>query len=292
MKNLLIPFCFIFILVIGCNSTKNDDPAESVRIMKYSGLGPPPGLNSMSMAAAGTGKNSIANFQSQRLIIKTGTISIEVINYDTAAIILQTIVNKLNGYTVSSSTDFEDNYRKTGRIVVRIPSNTFEDILSEISALSSKVLSTSVQGNDVTEEYYDLSARLENKKRIEMRYREILKSAKSVEDILSVEKYLGETREEIESLEGRKRFLNDRITLSTITINLREPQPTVENEEESFWGKIGRGFRRGLYGFGDVFAYSITIIISSIPAIVLLYGMIFATILIIKRYRTRKSKQS
>jgi Domain of unknown function (DUF4349) len=290
MKIQLTTIFLVSLLLITCNSKKDEAPAYSSRIMKYSDLGPPPGSSSYAAAVSISAKSPLQITPQQRLIIKTASISSEVINYDTAVVLLQRIVNRNNGYVVSSSTRSEEKNKKTGTITVRIPTNTFEEVLADIASISSKVFNRSVSGNDITEEYYDISARLENKRKIEMRYREILKSAKTVAEILSVEKYLGEVREEIENLEGRKRFLNDKVMLSTITISFQEPQAVLAFQREGFWSKILNGFRQGFYGFADVLEYSITFLISAIPAIALLTGLIFTIFRLVKSYRFRKNK--
>ncbi len=48
-----------------------------------------------------------------------------------------------------------------------------------------------------------------------------------MEDALEVQRQIAEVRGEIEKLEGRKRFLENRSSLSTITVDLRSPTPIV-----------------------------------------------------------------
>ena len=72
-----------------------------------------------------------------------------------------------------------------------------------------KVISKSVNANDVTEQYYDVKIRLENERQVEKRYLELLAQARTVKDILDIEEKLGKVRQEIESKEGRLRFSTD-----------------------------------------------------------------------------------
>ena len=71
---------------------------------------------------------------------------------------------------------------------------------------------------DVSEEFIDHEARLRTKKEVESRYREILKQAKTVQEILSVETEIGNIRSEIESIEGRLKYLSDQVSMSTLNI--------------------------------------------------------------------------
>ena len=73
---------------------------------------------------------------------------------------------------------------------------------------------------DVTEEYTDVVIRLKNKKEAEKRFLEILKQTKTIKEILDVEEHLREIREEIESKEGRLKFLNDQVSYSTINLSI------------------------------------------------------------------------
>jgi len=275
MKTIVI--VFLSLLFLCCNSNKEQYPASLSlsRIVSYTEA-PPPALIARENEESFPAK--------QRMIIKTASLTLEVEIYDSAFVKLQKLVSVKSGFIVSSDINSNIAGRKTGTVRVRVPSASFDETLDAITKLSSHVISKSIEGNDVTEEYYDVSARLENKKKIEARYREILKSAKTVEDILSVEKNLGEIREEIERLEGRKRFLGDQSALSTIRINLQEPKAYVEYERKGFWSKIGDGFRQGLTGFGDVLSTTISVLLSSIPLVALLFLGIFISRKFFKRY--------
>ena len=278
------------LILVSCNSTKKDDsptPLSFVHISKYSKMEPP-----RAQYAEVVDDNSQTDkmIRQQRLIIKTATVDCEVLNYDSAAAKLQAIVTPINGFIVSVTTHSTEQGRKSGTVVLRIPTASFDDMLKATSLLSTRVLSQSIEGNDVTEEYYDVSARLDNKRKIEARYQEILKSAKSVEDILAVEKNLGQIREDIESIEGRQKYLNDQVALSTLTINLSEPYKGIEYTREGFWHKVGRGFSDGIAGFGDVLGITIAYVIMSIPVIIVLVVIVIIIIPLIKLFRSRKPK--
>jgi hypothetical protein len=145
------------------------------------------------------------------------------------------------------------------------------------------VESENVQGNDVTEEFYDLTARLENKKKAEKRYQEILSSARTTKDILEVEQALASVREEIERFEGRKRFLSDQVAMSTINVILHEPYPLMAAGNGGFLAKMRRGFELGIAGFADVLSACITLLIAGIPVFLL----VFLAAVGFKKYRRR-----
>ena len=97
--------------------------------------------------------------------------------------------------------------------------------------------------DDVTEQYIDLEARLENLKRQEKRYLEILEMATTVEDVLTVETQLERIRGDIESLQGSLNYLDNRIDLSTIQVQLSEPEKITHESG------IGKAFSEAAEAF-------------------------------------------
>jgi hypothetical protein len=85
------------------------------------------------------------------------------------------------------------------------------------------VIVESVKGEDVTEEFIDIEARLKTQKALEAQFLEIMKRSNSVEDALNVQTEIARVRGEIEKIEGRKRFLESQASLSTIKIKLQTP---------------------------------------------------------------------
>lgn len=84
-----------------------------------------------------------------------------------------------------------------------------------------------VNSQDVSEEFIDLDARLRTQRALELQFLEIMKRANKVEEALEVQRQVAEVRTEIEKLEGRKRFLENQSSLSTITVNIQTPLPIV-----------------------------------------------------------------
>jgi len=74
----------------------------------------------------------------------------------------------------------------------------------------------------VTEQFIDVEARLKTKKELEIRYKEILKQAKTVQDIVSIESQIASVRSEIESMEGRLNYLKNQVAFSTLNVTYYE----------------------------------------------------------------------
>ena len=147
------------------------------------------------------------------------------------------MVKKYNGY-ISSDSKNEFDEKENYYLNIRIPAQYFDSILSGIASQISKFDSKEIRVSDVTEEFLDIESRLKNKKELEKRYLEIFQQAKSVEDILNVERELGKLREEIEATEGRLNYLSNQVSFSTLSVSFYKK---VTNET-GFSGKIGGEF--------------------------------------------------
>ena len=93
----------------------------------------------------------------------------------------------------------------------------------------------------MTEEFLDVEARLKNKKELEARYQEILKQAKNVKEILEIERELNTLRSDIESMEGRLKYLQNQVSLSSIQITYYKEL----TKRTAFGQKFAQGFRSG-----------------------------------------------
>lgn len=150
------------------------------------------------------------------------------------------------GFVADSSTR-----SRSGSLTLRVPAEAFDEALRALRALGT-VEVQSVHGKDVTADYVDLRARL----RIARSRREVLlglmNDATSIEQTIRVQNALDETQLRIEELQGQLRLLDDRTSLATIRLALREKgmQPEAEVETAS----IPNAFARAAAGFVGVIA--------------------------------------
>ncbi len=170
------------------------------------------------------------------------------------------------GYVSSSSvydSYYESDAGKEGYVTVRIPESEYSLFLDNVEDLG-EVTSKSVNAQDVTEEYIDVTARLDNLQIQETRLQEILNMTVTVEEVLSVEKELGRVRGEIESLTGRLNYLEDRIEFSTINIRVTEPRPITRS-----------------WGIRDALSESVNGFISMVNALIVLVGYVLPLVIIV-----------
>ena len=106
-------------------------------------------------------------------------------------------------------------------------------MLDELRSLGEKVTTDSISGQDVTEEYVDLKSRERNLRATEESLLRLYDGAENVEEALSIQRELTGVRGEIELVQGRIKYLDQRSTYSQITLNIQPvtsppPQPTWE----------------------------------------------------------------
>jgi len=168
-------------------------------------------------------------------LIRTGQISLEVKDYEKAVKDLEQIVVSSGGYVSNTEVQRSSSGSRTGQVTLRIPSMAFKVAGSKIRSIG-KVLSERTNVEDVTKAYMDLETRLQVKREALNRLREILKAkAGSLKDILEVEKEISRITEEMESAEGQRRYYDHQIQLSTIVVDMAEPEPISMTRPSSWW---------------------------------------------------------
>ena len=171
---------------------------------------------------------------------------------------------------------------RSGSLTVRVPAANFDETLHALRALGT-VEVESVHGEDVTADYVDLHANL----RIARARREVLLGlmgdAVSIEQTIRVQNALDETQLRIEQLQGQLRLLDDRTSLATIGLRMREQG--VESESEVEKASIPNAFERAAAGFVGVIAAIVIGLGYLIPILVL--GL--AAWFVVSRVRRRRT---
>jgi len=178
--------------------------------------------------AAATGSQGLASAFAALKLIREATIAIEVAHYDPAASEVGQIAARLGGYVAGSQSSRGGAGRQTGTITIRVPSERFQDALGALHGVGT-LRSETVATQDVTKAYADLETRLSTKRETSARLRELLRTrTATLPDVLNAERELARVTEEIEQMEGERRFYDHQVALSTLTLTLSEPQALVE----------------------------------------------------------------
>lgn len=160
-------------------------------------------------------------FGEDRLIIFTANVAVRVEDVPTSVEALIAIADQYRGY-VAGSNFSEGGGTPFASVTLKVPAENFQATLDTIRGIAEKVLSVSVNSEDVTEEFTDLDARLRSLKATEEQLIALLNRADTIEDILKVRQQLTQVRVDVERIEGRLNYLERRADLATITVALSE----------------------------------------------------------------------
>ncbi|MCJ8289822.1 MAG: DUF4349 domain-containing protein [Crocinitomicaceae bacterium] len=183
-----------------------------------------------------------------RKLIWTADLEFQVKSVDKSTEEINALSAKYGGF-VSDMNLSNNTYRISNTITVRIPNSKFQLFVSAIKGESIFMDRADISSEDVTEEFVDIEARLKAKRAVRDRYIEVLKTKTgSVKDIIEAEEAIRVITEEIEAKEGRLRFLNNRVDLSTVTINMYEKVKYVDSPErfeKNYSDEVGESFGTG-----------------------------------------------
>ncbi len=236
---------------------------------------PPIAERTVANQAVSLDQADAANTVSQaadRKIIRNANLTLEVPSPGEVQPKIVSIAESHQGFVVTSEAtqrNAEDKTKPemTVNLIVRVPASQFNAVMEGIRAVGTRRLQEKVTGQDVTEEFMDLEARIKNQKALELQFIEIMKRAGKVDDALSVQRELAEVRTEIEKLEGRRRFLENQASLSTINVTLQPPTQIVN--ATGFWYSVRTAFSDGVDVAAEIILFLIRAIIALTPILLL-----------------------
>lgn len=227
----------------------------------------------------------IARPDATSMIIRTATALVEVDSLESAVAELKQLAARVGGYIANTGMEVGRNRLRQAVIEIKIPANHFDEVLSGLQPIG-KLESVNVNAQDVGEEYVDVSARIENAKRLERRLIDLLASRTGkLKDVLDVEQELARVREEIERYQGRIRYLQAHTATSTLSVTVHEPVPVVGDAGQSV---IGDAFRQSWRNFVAL----LSIAVQSLGILVPLGALAFVVWLVVKRVRRVETQRA
>lgn len=178
------------------------------------------GEESMITGEAAQVANQPAINQIDRFIIRTASLSLYVADTEKTLADITHLAEQSGGWVVSGNIYQYNEDAKSGDITIRIPATGFNSALEALKGMAVEVQSENVSGQDVTEEYVDLEARLANLEATAERVRSFLDDAITVEDALHINQELSRLEGDIEVIKGRMQYLSQSAAFSTISITL------------------------------------------------------------------------
>ena len=169
--------------------------------------------------------------EAQARIVKTADLSLVLADdgfgraFDAASKLAATE----GGFVVDSST--EGTHAKAGTLTIRIPEDRFEQALSSLRALGVEVERESSSGQDVTDQFVDLDARLRSWEAQERVLLRLMDQAKSINETMQVQNQIQQVQFQIESIKGELRVLRDQTSFGTITVSMHERGAAVPKSD-------------------------------------------------------------
>ena len=178
-------------------------------------------------------------------------------------------------------------------MTLRVPSENLDKFLGEVGGLINVTNQSSSQAN-VTSQYYDIKARLDVLESERLAYEEMLKIAQNVSEVLEIKDRLYKTIEEIEANQTQLNVYDNKVSFSTVTINLDEVRDYVEvpTAKITFGERIAKSFKQSWKNFADGFQNFTVWFVGAIPTLLVL-AIIFgggATIVVTKIKKAKKKK--
>jgi hypothetical protein len=183
-------------------------------------------------------------------IIRDGSMSIEVPKDDfSKGFAAVTRIAQNNGGFVLSS---QIRGQRRGTLVLRIPAKRFDDAMVALRGIGA-VQAQSITGKDVTAQYIDLKARLQNAIGQRTVLRNLMSQATTIQETITVQNRLSQVELEVEQIQGQLNFIEDQVAEATVRVEIHEEdaaqlQQTSEVENPS----LGSAWDRSIQGFLNV----------------------------------------
>ncbi len=202
---------------------------------------------------------------------KNANLSLKVADIEVALDEIKQVANSNQGEVFGSYIENETRSSKRGSVTVKVPVGNFEKTITEIKKSAEQVFSEATTSDDVTAEFIDLEARLKNKQEEEKAFSQLLSKATNNQDLLDTTRELARVRGEIESLEGRKRYLSAQTDMSTIEVELTEVIQVVPVGDDWRPMEVVKGAFNGLVdNLQALVDWLIIFVIVDLPALILL----------------------
>jgi len=227
---------------------------------------------------------------SERMVIHQAELQLKVKSLEKTSILIEKKVQKYGGYIVEStvSGEEEEEEEMSGSTTVRIPEQYFQDFLHDAEDEAAKVLSRTITGQDVTEEYVDLESSLKSKRVVEARLLEFMKQAKKTEDLLKISADLAQVQGELEEVTGKMKYLENQTSFATVSLLFIQRGivvPEVSNKDLDTWDKTKKQFAESANFILAAGSWLIVFIVGNLPILIILAGI---TVLVLWVMRRRK----
>ncbi len=204
--------------------------------------------------------NSETKVDWDKKIIKNASVNLEVKNYKSFNDLVHENIKNHGGY-VAQEQQNQTDYKIENTIVIKVPVDQFDNLVAVLTAGDQKLLEKKISSEDVTTEIVDTKSRMEAKKQVRLRYLDLLKQARNMQEILNVQNEINGIQEDIEAATGRIEYLSHSAVYSTINLTYFQilDASAKDANEITFGTKLWQSFKNGWSWIGDIFIGLISI---------------------------------
>ncbi|MBW4081870.1 DUF4349 domain-containing protein [Paenibacillus sp. S150] len=229
-----------------------------------------PDTNQAAEGAAGfTGSDVVAGLNKK--LIYHASLTMEVQDYGAAQTEVRNMVTLANGYIIEFSENTSD-YEQGGTFILKVPASGFSSFLDSLEHIKYEKLQRSIQGQDVSEEYVDLESRLKAKQLMESQYIEFMKNATKSADLVAFANQLGAIQEEIETIKGRMRYIDQNVSFSTVELRLYQTDESVDlakaKEQGPLLGRASDALQSSLHALSVMFQWLFIFLAGAFPVLI------------------------
>ncbi|MDQ1703923.1 MAG: hypothetical protein QOF18_289, partial [Frankiaceae bacterium] len=184
-------------------------------------------------------------------VIKTGELDLQVQKGQVAHTLdlLTGLANFEHGY-VSDSRTTEGGYAPSGQVTLRVPVAVFDDAISRVRKFTGvKVLAVQTSGQDVTNKYVDVQARIKALGATRSVFLTLLSKANTIGETLAVQQHVTDVQTEIEQLQGQLKVLAARSSMSTLTVTVDQKVVQQVAPSKHHQSGIAKAFDRSVSRF-------------------------------------------
>lgn len=175
---------------------------------------------------------------------------------------------------------------RTGVINFMVPAANFDATIDQLSKVGT-VEGEHITGTDVSAQYVDLNARLDNAEAQHQVYLTLLSKATNTNDVIALENQIGQITAQIEQLKGQIKYLDNNTAYSAITVTMTESGPAPQPATSDSWG-----FATALNNAAHNFVATINYVVSGLGAIGPLLVLLLAGYLVWRRRRAPQPKHA
>ena len=231
--------------------------------------------------AAGADKSAVVEGADAEKIIRTYDLQVQTKAYDETWNTVQQKVTELGGYVESSESSGQEGERWCS-LTLRIPADQAETFLTALGEAGTIVYQSSATEN-VTLTYTDVQSHIDALKTEQETLMRLMEEADQLEDVLSIQSYLTDVRYELDSYESQMRVLENRVSYSTITVNIDEVERVTPQEEKGFFAESWAKLQDTMYELGQTIRTFGIWFIGSLPVLILLGAAIAVVVVVIRK---------